>query len=125
MLRLLARIAGAVAFVAVIGVALLYGHYRSALGQPVLEAGQTKTVVIPEGADWSETVGALRRAGLIEYVAYFEIWARWSELPRTIKAGTYHFEGPLAMRRLGQRLREGGVSSRDVRVTIPEGWTIF
>jgi len=122
---MLARIAGAVACVVAIGMVLVYGHYRTALSQPVLEAGETETVVIPEGADWSETVGALRRAGLVEYDAYFEIWARWSELPRDVKAGTYHFEGPLAMRRLGRRLREGGVSSREVRITIPEGWTIY
>lgn len=118
------RLAGAVLFVCAVASAVIYSHYQSALSQRVLESGQSKMVVIPEGATWSETVGILSRAGLVEHPTYFEIWARWSSLPREVKAGSYYFEGPLAVRELGARLRSGA-APRDVRVTIPEGWTMF
>jgi UPF0755 protein len=123
-LRVLARIFGAIFFVCVIAAALVYGHYSSALRQPVLEEGDSKTVVIPEGAGWSQTIEVLEREGLVEYPIYFDIWARWTELPRQVKAGTYRLEGPMVPTALGARLKEGGMS-RDTELTVREGLTIF
>ena len=124
MFGLVWRLAGAAFFVAVIACGLLYGHFRSVMGRDVLDASQRKTVAIPQGADWSDTVGILRRAGLVDYPLYFEAWARWEGLPRQVKAGKYRLKGPLTVRQLANRLREGA-PARDMRLTIPEGFSIF
>ncbi len=123
-MRLVARIAAAVACIGALGAGLVYGHYASVLERSVLEQGESTTVVIPEGAGWSTTLQVLRREGLVEYPTYFEVWARWSELPREVKAGTYRLEGPMALTSLGHRLRQGGLA-RDVEVTVREGLTIY
>lgn len=123
-MRVLARVFGAIGFVCVVAAALVYGHYWSALSQPVLEADEKKTVVIPEGTNWSTTIEVLEREGLVEYPIYFDAWARWTELPRRVKAGTYRLEGPMVPTALGARLEEGGMS-RDTELTVREGLTIF
>ena len=124
LLRMFGRLVGAVFFLGVLAAGLLYAHYSSKVGAPVLQAGQTQTVVIPKGANWDETTGILRRAGLVEHPLYFELWARRRSLPRRVKAGTYHLEGPLGVEELAERLEEGG-AAEEVRITFPEGLTIF
>jgi UPF0755 protein len=101
-----------------------YGHYRTTMSQPVLDADERTSFRIERGASWTEIVDRLERAGLVANRTYFQIWARTRGLPRAVKAGAYQFEGPLDTRALASRLREG-TEGRDVEVTIPEGWTIF
>lgn len=118
------RLLGAALFVSALVAGGLYVHYRSAMSAPRLETGESQTLTIPEGADWSRSVRILRRAGLVEYPLYFEIWSRRRGLPSRVRAGTYHFEGPLTVEQLAGALQSGG-ETQDVEVTFPEGWTIF
>ncbi len=105
-------------------VGAIYLDYNRFVSGDVLHDGQEETVVIAYGASWDDILFELRDERIVSRRYYFDFWARDAGLPRAIKAGTYHFKGPLTLVELDQKLRQGGEVD-DVRVTIPEGFTIF
>lgn len=102
----------------------LFIHYRAVTRAVVLEESRRISFVIPEGAGWNAIVDRLDEVGLVENRLYFEAWARMRGLPRQVRAGSFDLEGPLRWSTLAERLAEGG-KARDLRVTFPEGFTIF
>jgi UPF0755 protein len=102
----------------------VYLHYHAYIGEPVLEAGETKTLVIPRSTAWPRVVDILERDRLVTRPAYFEYWARRRHLPAAVKAGTFELVGPLSLEELAAKLREGGRFD-ETTVTFPEGLSIF
>jgi UPF0755 protein len=106
------------------GAAVVYMDYKQASRAMVVERGETKRVEIPSGTAWPGVVDRLVDAGIIDNRWYFEAWARRRGLPNEAKAGDYELTGPVGWWELADRLEEGGIE-KGVKVTIPEGWTIF
>lgn len=102
----------------------VYLHYSSVVDAPVLSSGETETLVIPQNTAWPGVVDRLEASGLVDHRWYFELWARRRGLPRSAKAGRYEIDGPVGWRELADLLREGG-KAEGVKLTVPEGWTIF
>lgn len=122
--RLLLRACAIALGVAVLGAVALSLHYRNHLDEPVLDEGESKTVVIPENSNWDEVVGHLQEAGLIEQRPYFEYFARRRHLPARVKAGRYEFEGEMRYADLAEALVRGG-RAEHIEITLTEGATIF
>jgi UPF0755 protein len=122
--KLLLRLCAVGLVVAAIVLSALYLHYRAFVHAPVLQQGESVTLVIPKNTAWPEVVSLLERANLVEHVTYFEYWARRRHLPAAVKAGTYELDGPLGLVALDEQLREGGRVD-ETRVTFQEGLTIF
>lgn len=118
------RLAAILLMLIMAGLGAVYLHYQAFLAKPVLEDGQTRTLVIPRDTAWPEVVEILTRDRLIARPAYFEYWARRRHLPAAVKAGTFRLAGPLDLEQLDELLREGGRFDETV-VTFPEGMTIF
>lgn len=112
------------ALLGVLATAGVYAHYRSVMEAPVLEPGDSTTLVIPKSTSWPGVVDRLVESGLVDHRWYFEFWARRRGLPRDAKAGEYELKGPLEWAELEAKLREGG-KAKGVEITIPEGWTMF
>ena len=115
----------AIVVVLTMGVAgFLWAHFGAYVEAPLLKEGERVTLVIPDGTSWSGVVDRLEQSRLIENRPYFEYWARSNGLPERAKAGAYELEGPLGLEQLAERLGEGG-KVEEVRMTFPEGLTIF
>ncbi|RDV39306.1 endolytic transglycosylase MltG [Bradymonadaceae bacterium TMQ3] len=122
--RWVAALVGAALIVVGAAAAGVYAHYQRVITRPVLEEGETRTLVIPEGTAWPGVVSRVADAGLVEPAHYFDVWGRRSGLAKEAKAGTFHLAGPLSLEELASVVRRGGLAE-EVAVTIPEGWTIF
>ncbi|QDG54716.1 endolytic transglycosylase MltG [Persicimonas caeni] len=122
--KLALRLAAVALAVAMMVLGAVYLHYRSYVRSPVLEEGESVTLVIPKNTAWPQVVSILERADLVRRSTYFEYWARRRHLPPAVKAGTYELSGPLGLPELASKLREGGKVDETV-VTFPEGLTIF
>jgi UPF0755 protein len=122
--KLALRLSAVALTLALLTAAAVQMHYRSYIKQPVLEQGQSHTLVIPRNTTWPEVVSILERSGLVERPSYFEYWARRRHLPAAVKAGTYELAGPMTLSELDDVLREGGLVE-ETEVTFPEGLTIF
>lgn len=123
--RTAAWLATALLFALATAAAGLYAHYRTVIARPLLAEGASEvTVVIPKNTAWPGVVERLGAAGVVERPLYFQLWARRRGLPPEVRAGTYHFAGPLSREQLAASLRRGG-SVQEIEVTIPEGFTIF
>jgi UPF0755 protein len=117
----LAGVAAACAVVAALAVSWMYASWAE---RPVLDEGESRTVVIPRGTAWPGVVRGLREAEVVRRGWFFEYWSRQRGLPRKVKAGTYRLAGPLSLDELAEELERGGQLA-DVTVTVPEGFTIF
>lgn len=118
------RLSAVVIVIVMGGAGFLWAHYASFVEAPVIEEGEDVTLVIPEGTNWPVVVSKLEQADMITNPSYFEYWARSRGLPKQAKAGVYELEGPLTLDELADALEEGG-RVEEVRLTFPEGFTIF
>ncbi len=79
---------------------------------------------IPEGAASSRIAGILSDEGLLDNVFLFKVYLRLSGRGPKLRAGRHIIRQPMSIVELVKRLSsEGG--SFDIKVTIPEGWTIY
>jgi UPF0755 protein len=118
------RVAQGVGIVLVVAIVALGLHYRSATRSLVLQEGESAEFLIPKGSSWDAIVERLESSGVIQDPATFRVWARLTELPPEVKAGSFVLEGPMRWRDVAEALRRGG-QPRDIRVTFLEGWTIY
>jgi UPF0755 protein len=106
------------------GAGFVWAHYGAFVDAPILEDGERVTLVIPEGTNWPDVVTRLEDASLVRNKTYFEYWTRSRGLPARAKAGVYELHGPMTIEKLAEALEEGG-KVEEVRLTFPEGFTIF
>ncbi|MGM0556314.1 MAG: endolytic transglycosylase MltG [Myxococcota bacterium] len=118
------RLAAVVLVLIMGGAGFLWAHYKAFVQAPLLDDGESVTLVIPEGTHWPDLVSRLEAANLVKNKPYFEYWTRSRELPAHAKAGVYELEGPMTIEGLADALEEGG-EVEEVRLTFPEGFTIF
>lgn len=123
-LRIAGAVLGAASIVLVLTFSLFWAHYSAWSGAPVLEEGESTTLIIPHNTAWPGVVKLMHQQGVITRPRYFDFWARQRELPPHVKAGTYALTGPLILEQLDTMLREGG-STDGVSLTIPEGFNIY
>lgn len=119
----LAGLSAAIVVVTVV-VAVAVVQYVQFQDRPVLESGETATLVIPNGTSWPGVVERAEEAGVIESALMFDAWGRRSGLAEEVRAGTFHLQGPLELEDLAKMLRQGGRAD-EVVITFQEGLTIF
>jgi UPF0755 protein len=84
--------------------------------------GRVEEVMIPRGSGFAAVIDSLEAHGLVESPRMFRLIARVGGYDRSVKAGLYEFRrgaSPLAILRA---LQAGRVVQ--VRVTVPEGFTV-
>ncbi len=111
-------------FLAIIVGAAIYFHYRNFTKSPFLKEGQETQFVIPKGSPWGRVVKILDKKDLLLVPQYFDFWARQRGLHQNSKAGSYSLKGPMSLDAFAQKLAKGG-DIEEVKVTIPEGFSIF
>lgn len=102
-------------------------HVTNTLMNPPEEAyeltGETVSVTIPEGAGTEEIAQILKDNDLIGSVFGFKLTSRIEGYDGTYKQGTYNIDTGLTKRQIMALLQSGEVA-QDLRLTIPEGYTV-
>ena len=86
----------------------------------------THTVEISQGDDLDDVAEKLHNAGLVKHAFFFKLFANVTHAENKIGAGTYSLNTDMDYRALvvGMRNTSASLSSGEVKVTIPEGYTV-
>jgi peptidoglycan lytic transglycosylase G len=101
---------------------LAYNWVDHQLHQPANPGNSKVRFVVPEGATFHEVADTLHRAGLIDSVTVFDLYARYKHLDRNVQAGAYELSRNLNMIQILTALQTA--LPEEVFVTVPEGFTI-
>lgn len=85
--------------------------------------GQTVSVTIPEGSGTEDIAKILKENGLIKSVFGFKLTSKLDGFDGTYKQGTYAIDTGLTKRQIMELLQSGKVAD-DLKLTIPEGYTV-
>jgi len=101
---------------------LAYNWIDHELHQPANPANAKVRFVVPPGATFHEVADTLHRAGLIDSVTVFDLYARYKHLDRNVEAGAYQLSRNLNMVQILAALQTA--TPEELFATIPEGYTI-
>ena len=101
---------------------LAYNWVDHQLHQPANPSSAKVRFVVPQGATFHEVADTLHRAGLIDSVTVFDLYARYKNLDRNVQAGAYQLSRNLNMVQILAALQTA--TPDEVFDTIPEGYTI-
>lgn len=93
------------------------------IGTPMAVVGENRQVVIESGLSIKQIAAKLEDNGLINSAFYFEIYV-WFEGIDNLQAGEYELSPTMAIPEIAAVLSNGWVNRNEVKVTIPEGFTV-
>ncbi|GHV37275.1 aminodeoxychorismate lyase [Clostridia bacterium] len=112
---------------AVIAVSVLLALFGWSSAKDVLgllKDDHAAAVTIPENYTIPQVAQILKERGLIENSWLFAFYADVSHAEKKIKAGTYELRSTLDYHAMINALRPSGTSREEIRLTIPEGFTL-
>jgi len=99
-----------------------YNWVDHQLHQPANPGNSNVRFVVAPGSSFHEVADTLHRAGLIDSVTVFDLYARYRHLDRNVQAGAYELSRNLNMIQILTALQTA--IPDEIFVTIPEGFTI-
>ena len=99
-----------------------YNWVDHQLHQPANPGNSKVRFVVPPGATFHEVADTLHRAGLIDSVTVFDLYARYKHLDTNVQAGAYELSRNLNMIQILTALQTA--IPEEIFVRIPEGYTI-
>ncbi|MDD2221502.1 MAG: endolytic transglycosylase MltG [Clostridia bacterium] len=112
-----------IAVLFVLAVLLVYLLLTGGGGGEVVLA-EPVSVTIAEGSSTQAIAEKLADEGLINSKRAFVAYVRSEGLAVSLKAGEYLFEGTVTIADIAQKIAKGSSAASDLKVTIPEGWTV-
>lgn len=107
---------------ALIIVGYFYARVMMVWNEPNSDSTARVQVVIPPGTNLKTIAEYLHEAELIRDPLAFEIFVRWQGLGTDLQAGEYILQRNLTMGEITELLQQA--KSPEIRITIPEGYTI-
>lgn len=109
--------------VIVVGGGLLWAYQEY---QPPTARGQDPIrIVVARGESVTEIGGQLEQAGLIKNALIFRLYVRYHHAGTSLKAGTYAIQPGVRISEIVAQLTNGDVVPNNIKVTIPEGFTVM
>lgn len=109
----------------IVGVGMFFAMNRL-MNPPVEElelTGTTISVTIPEGAGTEDIAEILKENKLIRSVFGFKLTSKLEGFDGTYKQGTYNIDTGMTKRQIMELLQSGKVAA-DLKLTVPEGYTV-
>ncbi|MEE2757117.1 MAG: endolytic transglycosylase MltG [Myxococcota bacterium] len=107
--------------IATVGISIYIHNRMSFLDEPITQSDTPIRIEVAKGMSFKQLVARLAQRKVISDGTVFELFARFSNQDRAIKAGHYLIRGDITPRRLLKELTQGQ-PEKSVRVTLPEGW---
>ena len=86
--------------------------------------GETVSITIPEGASTKDIADILKENGLIGSTLVFRFKSKAGNFDGTYRHGTYTIEKGLEDEQIMELLQHGAVDASQIKITIPEGYTV-
>src|SRR5438270_8261867 len=99
-----------------------YNWVDHQLHQPANPGSSKVRFVVTPGSSFHAVADTLHRAGLIDSVTVFDLYARYKHLDRNVQAGAYELSRNLNMVQILNSLQTA--IPEEIFITIPEGYTI-
>ncbi|TMD40458.1 MAG: endolytic transglycosylase MltG [Chloroflexi bacterium] len=99
-----------------------YSWVDHQLHQPANPSSAKVRFVVQPGSSFHEVADTLHRAGLVDSVTVFDLYARYKHLDRNVQAGAYELSRNLTMVQILQALQTA--VPEEIYIAIPEGYTI-
>jgi UPF0755 protein len=99
------------------------GHWYKHIHAPIGSIEGPTTVEIPSG-HFSKSVETLESAGLLKMPLYFRVLARVRKAERQVRPGRYEIGVGTTPSQLLDRITGSGPGGA-IRLTVPEGWTLY
>jgi len=109
----------------IVGVGMFFAMNRL-MNPPAEEmnlSGTTVSVTIPDGAGTETIANILKENGLIDSVFGFKLTSKLEGFDGTYKQGTYNVDTGMTKRQIMELFQSGKVAM-DLKVMIPEGYTV-
>lgn len=99
-----------------------YNWVDHQLHQPINPSNSKVRFVVQPGSTFHEVADTLHRAGLIDNVTVFDLYARYKHLDRNVQAGAYQLSRNLSPVQILTALQTA--IPDEIYIAIPEGYTI-
>lgn len=86
--------------------------------------GETVILTVPEGATGKTVAALLKEEKLIRFEEVFLLKLRSSEYAGKLRSGSFQLHKGMCIDDIIKELATGGISRKEISVTIPEGWSI-
>lgn len=101
-----------------------YFFIRYQLNTPLSSQSAEQTFVIEKGQGVKQIALDLEKAGLIKSKIIFEYYVWYKDWVARLQAGEYSLSPLLSVSQIAETIVKGEVVLREVKVTIPEGFTL-
>lgn len=101
-----------------------YFFIRYQLNTPLSSQSAEQTFVIEKGQGVKQIALDLEKAGLIKSKIIFEYYVWYKDWVARLQAGEYSLSPLLSVSQIAETIAKGEVVLREVKVTIPEGFTL-
>lgn len=98
-------------------------HLMNPPAEEVELSGTTISVTIPEGAGTEDIAKILKENDLISSVFGFKLTSKLEGFDGTYKQGTYNIDTGMTKRQIMELLQSGKIAA-DLKLTVPEGYTV-
>lgn len=113
----------AVVVVIAIAAAGAYFYILYQIKTPLAVKGEEKSVIIEKGLGVKEIAKKLENEKLIRGAFYFKIYVRLENITN-LQAGEYVLNSSMSIPKIVEILSGGRVNKNEIKVTIPEGFTV-
>lgn len=101
-----------------------YFYIYSQFYTPVSGSDQTETFIVKSGEGVRQIAEHLEEQGLVGSSFYFKLYVWKERLTKKLQAGEYLFQPNMNIKEMVNVFVQGEVVSREIQVTVPEGFTV-
>ncbi len=106
------------------GAGYMYYSYSRFLSKPASITAEQVEFTIEPGQLSSSIISKLYQNGLIKNELFTKVYVKQENLGTGLKAGRYFLDKSMTPKEIFEKLTSGGEDTDQVRVTIPEGYTV-
>ncbi|MGL5151098.1 MAG: endolytic transglycosylase MltG [Clostridium sp.] len=118
-------ILGTVVIVATIAMGGIGFTYYNTSKHPLSSKGEEKiNITVNEGEGFYSLVNRLKKEGIIKNVQFIKLNVKLNDLDVNIIPGTYSVNSDTSLKELLETLKKEDFSKNQIKITIPEGYTI-
>jgi len=113
----------AIIILIIIAAAGAYFYIMYQIKTPLFAKGEEKNITIEKGLGIKEIAARLEKENLIRGTFYFKAYI-WLENITNLQAGEYVLDSSMSIPKIAEILSGGRVNKNEIKVTIPEGFTV-
>ncbi|SHE89479.1 endolytic transglycosylase MltG [Clostridium fallax] len=104
--------------------AMLFIFYKNAIKKPLKTSDKTMEIVVNEGEGLYGVLDKLSGEGKLNNLLAIKMYIKKNHINSEIKPGIYNVLKDTNLENLIKLLKNGGLNNKEIKVTVPEGFTV-